>query len=104
MYSYVATLTRVIDGDTVVLDLDLGFYLWRRNTSYRLARINAPELSTAEGVTARTALVAYLAGKKLTATTTKPDKYGRSLVDLYADTQDVNDWMLTNGYAVPYTG
>jgi len=102
MYSYAAALVRVIDGDTVRLTLDLGFGLERVDQSYRVARINAPEMSTPEGPPAKVALEGYLAGKSLVANTSKPDKYGRSLVELYADNVNVNDWLTANGWAVPY--
>ena len=100
MYAYTATLVRVIDADTVVLDLDLGFRLWRRNESYRLGRIDAPELPTDSGVAARSALVLRLSiAQSLSATTTKADKYGRWLVELYADGVNLNDWLVTTGHA-----
>lgn len=100
MYTYAARLVRVIDGDTVVLDLDLGFKLWRLNESYRLARIDAPEMATAGGPPAKAALEDYLAGKALKVVTSKGDKYGRYLVELLADNANANDWLVTNGRAV----
>jgi hypothetical protein len=38
-----AAVARVIDGDTVVMDLDLGWHTWRKNESVRLAGIDTPE-------------------------------------------------------------
>lgn len=99
MYHYRVTLVRVVDGDTVILDLDLGFKLWRQGESYRLARIDAPEMSAAEGPVAKRALEQCLASKALTATTSKADKYGRWLVELFADSINVNDAMVANGQA-----
>ena len=47
MYEYKAKLIRVVDGDTLVADIDLGFHIHVR--SYlRFARINAPELRAKE--------------------------------------------------------
>jgi micrococcal nuclease len=104
MYTYQAELVRVIDGDTVVLDIDLGFSLWRRDDSYRLARINAPEMKTAEGPPARTHLVSLLAQSAgpLLVTTTKADKYGRWLAEIYVNGKNMNDQMVADGFAVPY--
>ena len=104
MYQYSARLIRVVDADTVVLDLDLGFYQWRLNRSYRLARINAPELSTPEGVAARAALVERLAsGTTFLVSTSKADSFDRWIVELYADGADVNDWLVANGWAAYHT-
>jgi len=101
MYSYTATLLRVIDADTVVLDLDLGFKLWRRNESYRLGRIDAPELPTEGGIAARSALVLELTtARSLSVTTARADKFGRWLVELIADGRNINDWLVSTGHAV----
>lgn len=43
MYQYRFSLVRVIDGDTLVVDIDLGFYVTVRQT-VRLVGINTPEL------------------------------------------------------------
>lgn len=92
---------RVVDADTVVLDLDLGFYQWRLGRSYRLARINAPELNTPEGVAARQALVDRLVTvAAYTVSTAKADSFDRWIVELYADGVNVSDWLVTNGSAV----
>lgn len=99
MYEYAAKLVRVVDGDTVRLELDLGFYQRRTEQPYRLLRINAPEMSTVEGTLARGALETFLVGKTLMAHTQKSDNFGRFLAELYADNQNVSDWLVANGYA-----
>lgn len=110
-FRYTVTLDRIIDGDTVVVTVDLGFRLYHQ-TSLRLAGINAPELATDAGKAARQALVDLLAAKlppppapqELLAVTYKSgvDKYGRWLADLYCpDGTSINEWMLDNGHAVP---
>jgi micrococcal nuclease len=100
LYEYRAKLIRVIDADSIVLDIDLGFYEWRLGQSYRLLRINAPELNTEEGKVARVALEKFLAGKNIIAQTQKSDSFGRFLVELYADSQNCSDWLVSNGFAV----
>ena len=93
-----------LDGDTVVLDLDLGFYQWRIGRSYRLARINAPELSTPEGVAARAALTERLAAASaFLVVTAKADSFDRWIVELYADGVSVSDWLVGDGWAVYHT-
>jgi Micrococcal nuclease (thermonuclease) homologs len=101
MYTYSATLVRVIDGGTARLDLDLGFGLRRRSESYRFAGIDAPEMNTPEGVAAKDALDSRLrSAASLLAQTSKADKYGRWLVELYADGSCINDWLVSNGLAI----
>lgn len=108
LYGYAAKLVRVIDGDTVVLDLDLGFYQWRHGQSYRLLHINAPEmhvggLPNPAGGTARIALRDLIEpAKTLIVQTVKSDNFGRFLIDLWADGVHVNEWMVAGGFAVPY--
>lgn len=104
MYTYSARLVRVIDGDTVVLDIDLGFYQWRLARSYRLARINAPELNTAEGQAAREALATHIAlTTHFVVSTQKADSFDRWVVELLADGENVSDWLVANGHAQLHT-
>ena len=42
MYTYNAIVKDVLDGDTVKVDIDLGFGVWLNSQVVRLARINAP--------------------------------------------------------------
>jgi micrococcal nuclease len=101
VYQYAARLVRVVDADTLVLDLDLGFYQWRLNRSYRLARINAPELATPEGVLAKAALVDRLSDTDhYLVATQKADSFDRWIVELYADGANLSDWLVANGHAV----
>ena len=44
MYTYLARVTKVYDGDTLTCDIDLGFNMWMRAQKIRLADIDAPEL------------------------------------------------------------
>ena len=46
MYHYKAKLVRVIDGDTIDVDIDLGFDVWLKRQRVRLAGIDAPESRT----------------------------------------------------------
>lgn len=100
MYTYAARLKRVVDGDTVVLDLDLGFYQWRIDRSYRLGRIDAPEMSTSQGIAAKDHLIAILNGASFfMVTTAKSDSFDRWIVELFADGRNVNDQMVVDGFA-----
>ena len=103
MTYYNVRLVRVVDADTVHLDVDLGFNTWRINEPYRLAKVNAPELSTTEGKTARDALMARIAGlTPITIVCFGKDKYGRWLISLIVDGVNINDWLVLNHFAKPY--
>lgn len=101
MYSYTAELVRVLDGDTVELKVDCGFKISYVD-KFRLAHIDAPE----RGKEATDALTTILKSvSELRVETIKPDKYGRWLVIIYLPSGNtVNDWMVHEGYAVPYEG
>lgn len=126
-YIYDAKLIKLVDGDTVHLEVsrafeftvDFGFHQQEKilitrsaQETFRLARINAPEIGTQAGKDAKEALAVLLqpvagAYKALTAKTLKQDKYGRWLLELYVQEEDkpdlnVNDWMVAEKYAVPY--
>jgi endonuclease YncB( thermonuclease family) len=90
-----------VDGDTCVLDLDLGFYHHRLGRSYRLARIDAPERGSV-GADAATAALADKLSKTATllVTTSKADSFDRWIVDIYADGVNVSDWLVQEGHAV----
>ena len=82
-YSYRAYVERVIDGDTIWMDVDCGFQVWSRQ-KVRLRGIDTPELSTKAGQEARAFVASALSGNtSVAATTTKPDKYDRYLADLF---------------------
>ena len=112
MYQYkIKKITKVIDGDTVDLDIDLGFGVTISHR-IRLKDINAPETRTLDleeknkGIQARLWLEKELARDgEWIVETTKEDKYGRMLGTLYliGDPVTVNERMLNEGIAKPYT-
>lgn len=104
MYEYRAQLVKIVDGDTVKLDVDLGFRIWRHAENYRLARINTPERGQPGGSEATAALSALLAPfPSFTVVSFKDDKYGRYLIEIVLpDGTNVSDWLLGNGFAEEY--
>ena len=48
MYEYRATILKVVDGDTVDVDIDLGFGIWQRNERVRIMGIDTPESRTSD--------------------------------------------------------
>jgi micrococcal nuclease len=107
LYTYRATVTSVYDGDTVTVDIDLGFSTVIRQQSVRLARINAPEVrgtSAESGIKSRDALRDKVLGKTVLLRTIRDsrEKYGRWLGEIWIDGICINDWLLSEGLAVKY--
>jgi len=82
-YVYHAKLVSVTDGDTLELDIDVGFDITVRGT-VRLEKINAPEMKTAAGKRAKDFISRKLKGTHLVIETKKtPGKYGRILAKVF---------------------
>lgn len=103
MFEYKAHLVRVIDGDTVDLEVDLGFRVSFQER-FRLNRINAPEVKGDErtkGIASTNKLRDLIAMGEITIKTIKDEKekYGRYLVEIYVDGQCINDVLVHEGFA-----
>ena len=112
MYTYTASVLKVIDGDTIEVDFDLGFGVWLRNQRIRLDGIDTPESRTSDkeekvrGTLSKEKLKEIL-GKEIQVTTKidPNEKYGRILGVLVNDKGiNVNQWLIDNNYAVKYSG
>ena len=103
-YSYRARVLSVIDGDTLWLDIDCGFGVWTKQ-KVRLRGIDAPELTSADGVRARDFVAEALKGCSFVGvTTTKPDKYDRYLADVFYLAEENNtDVVLSDGVFLNWT-
>jgi endonuclease YncB( thermonuclease family) len=106
-YQYKAEVMKVTDGDTIVVDIDLGFHVVIRNIPLRLARIDAYELRGDErlrGLYAKAKLKEMVEGKRVLISTAKKGSYNRYLAEVYYDAGDevvcVNDLMVSSGHAV----
>jgi micrococcal nuclease len=116
MYEYrVKKVLKVVDGDTIDVDIDLGF-----NVSYtqrvRLAGIDTPESRTTDlkekalGLEVKEYLKHSLEGAEdVVIQTEKPDsseKYGRILGWLFINDDEIslNEKMINEGYAWEYDG
>jgi len=100
-YTFKATVVKVIDGDTVDLNVSLGFHIWL-SIRTRLRGINAPEVSDAMGRAVRDILRDYLPiDSTVNVTTYKDptDKYGRWLAVITFNGVNINNWLVENGYA-----
>jgi micrococcal nuclease len=99
-----ATVIRVVDGDTVRLELDLGWHTYRIENC-RIAGIDAPEVSTAAGKLAKAyAASALPVDAEVMFASKELDKYGRPLGDLVRNGIDFAELMLFQGHAVRYDG
>lgn len=115
MYEYKVDIVRVIDGDTFVCNIDLGFEVILKNKHVRIAHINAPENNTDAGKAATRYLaymliphkdqnVVYLPEVILNVKNHKHDKYGRILAEVKVDGRMMHEVMVEDGHAVPYEG
>jgi len=116
LYTYAAELVRVIDGDTLVARVDLGFRTWITQT-FRLRGIDAPEISCTLGQKAKAEVAARLTTCTcLVIKTYKQEKFGRFLADVFyqkeaGDDREgilregafLNQGLLNDGLAVPYS-
>ena len=111
MYQYkVKKINKIIDGDTVDLDIDLGFGVTLSHR-VRLKDIDAAETRTLnleekeKGLAAKEWLKKELSREgEWIIETTKEDKYGRILGTLYlvGDPVTVNERMINDGIAMRY--
>ena len=113
MYEYTVFVKAVYDGDTVTVDIDLGFNSKLCNEKLRLLGINAPEIRGGTDETrqkareARDFLRSLILNKHVTVRTVKDQKgkYGRYLAIIYLpDGQCVNLSMIENNHAEKYIG
>ena len=119
MYTYNATLDRVVDGDTINAIIDLGFDVFVKKR-IRFAGINAPESRTrdleekAKGLAAKDRVKIILnENLKFTLESTELGKYGRVLGKRYINKLDgkdcltqicLNDQLIKENHAMEYWG
>ena len=104
LFTYAAELRRVVDGDTLVVALEVspGVFLEQK---LRLRGLDCPEMSTPEGKAAKRFVEGLVARTTaIVINTTKPDKYDRYLADVFLTTDAgeiyLNAALLENGQAV----
>ena len=109
-YVYAAKCVKVIDGDTLDLDIDLGFHVIIRQR-VRLRGIDTPELrgpDKARAEKARDEVACYAMDVDLIIRTErdKTDKYGRMLADVWVDelVTSLSDHLVGRGLARRYDG
>lgn len=116
MYEYRVKVLRVVDGDTVDVDIDLGFGVWIHNERVRIMGIDTPESRTSNdveklfGLAAKTRLGELLGETAILKTQVNKagedmkGKFGRVLGDFVVDDRMVTDILIEEGHAVAYFG
>jgi micrococcal nuclease len=116
MYEYSCKINKVLDGDTVDIDLDLGFNIVLANQRVRMAGVDTPESRTtnseekSRGLLSKKKLTEKLSSSKWCKIRTlksdnNDDKFGRILGEFILDDgTNVNQWLIENNYAVAYQG
>ena len=117
MYEYKCKIVKIVDGDTVDVDIDLGFGVWLKDERVRIMGIDTPESRTSDkvekvfGTAAKNRLKELLEKDCLLRTFAAKDgedmkgKFGRILGDfVLGDDRMVTDVMIAEGHAVKYHG
>ena len=122
MYEYKCNVVKIVDGDTVDVDIDLGFGIWMRNERVRIMGIDTPESRTRDLVEKKFGLAAKERLKSLLGESTvlrtqiarngedMKGKFGRILgdFDVYDAKTDavrpVTKILIDEGHAVLYFG
>ena len=114
---YDVVLLKAVDGDTVDVDIDLGFGVWMRDERVRIMGIDTPESRTSNeveklfGKAAKHRLQELLENGGVLVTTEEAGgedmrgKFGRILGDFkIPDGRLVTEVMIAEGHCVPYFG
>ena len=109
MYEYKALVTKVYDGDTITVDIELGFGVFLHKQSLRLAYINTPEVRGEEkeqGYISRDRVRELILGKEIVVKTQKDSKgkYGRWIAEVFYNDLEMslNEQLINEGLAERY--
>ena len=104
-----AKVKRVVDGDTLDVEIDLGFHL-TLNERIRLIGVDTPETRTsdpvekANGLKSKEFVIGFVADGNVIIRVHGFGKFGRPLVDLYKSDICLNERLVHLGLAAPYFG
>ena len=117
MHRYAVEVTRIVDGDTVDVDIDLGFGVWLKDERVRIMGIDTPESRTRDKEEKKFGLAAKARLKELLGPTPilktqvgkggedMKGKFGRILGDfLTEDGKKCGELLVKEGHAVKYMG
>ena len=113
MFEYNATVTKVVDGDTIDAMVDLGFGTWKK-VRIRMHGINAPESRTRDleekkkGLAAKARLVEMLEENKneFILVSHGVGKFGRCLGEIFLNKKEnsINKQLIWEGHGTEYYG
>lgn len=113
MYEYRCKVLRIVDGDTVDVDIDLGFGIWMHRERIRVMGIDTPESRTRDltekafGLAAKEFVKSLMPIGSTQIIKTQKDKtgkFGRVLGDFIIEDKLLTEHMIENYHAVPYHG
>jgi len=117
MFEYNFKLVKVVDGDTIDVDIDLGFGIWLKKQRIRMMGIDTPESRTSDdeekvyGLLAKERLIKLIADAKVLKTyNDERGKYGRILGEIICYYAAEDRWagsseiMISEGHGVAYHG
>ena len=101
LYTYSATVTQVVDGDTFHALIDLGFETTLAQR-VRLRRIDAPEILTSEGKEAKAYLekILHRDQGRITLQSHDLDQHGRPIADVWVNGKSIDQELIDRGLAV----
>jgi len=110
LYTYKATVKSIYDGDTIRVDIDLGFGLIFKDQALRLLGINTPEIRGEEkelGLISKKFVEERIpVGSAITIVTERDrkEKFGRYLATVFygEGSKNLNEELLQGGMARPY--
>ena len=113
-YTYDVKITKIVDGDTCDVDIDLGFGVWLHKERVRIMGIDTPESSTSNavekvfGLAAKHRLESLLPIDSMQVLICEvydaKGKFGRILGDFQVGEKRVTEIMIEEGHCVPYFG
>ena len=113
-FLYKCVIQRIVDCDTVDIDIDLGFGIWIRKERVRVAGIDTPEKRTRDKIEKMFGLAATAKAHTLIPEGSecivrtrrdKAGKYGRTMGDfVMTDGRLYTEVMVETHHAVPYEG
>lgn len=117
MFEYNFKLRKIVDGDTIDVDIDLGFGVWLKKQRIRMMGIDTPESRTSDdeekvyGLLAKQRLTNLIADAKVLKTyNDERGKYGRILGEVICYFAAEDRWagsseiMISEGHGVAYHG
>ena len=112
MYRYKVSVVKVVDGDTIDVDIDLGFGMSYKKQRVRMLGIDTPESRTRDlvekkfGKASKTHLKSILESGGIQLVSHDKGKFGRILGELFIgdSSYSINQQMIDEHHAVAYTG